>query len=78
MALDFKRAAIGYHSGSVKMADIFIIEVIKRSSQLDTSNLQPSIQRLLQKISLLPKEKDVSKKAEDSLLYSTIFLSFAK
>lgn len=78
MALDLKRVAIGYHSGSTKMADIFLQEVLKLEQQLDIESLSPTIKKLVTYVELLPNEKNVNKRAENALLYSTLFLSFSK
>ena len=78
MALDLKRVAIGYHSGSIKMADRFLQEALKRKQQVDLSSLPPVMKKLLKKMDTLPQEENIQKRAEDALLYSTLFLSFAK
>ena len=78
MAVDLKRVAIGYHSGSVRMADRFLQEVMQRIELLQYSSLSSSMKKLLKKIEKLPKEKNIDKRAEDALLYSTLFLSFSK
>ena len=46
MALDLKRVAIGYHSGSITMADIFFKEVVKREHQLDFESLTPTKKKI--------------------------------
>ncbi len=78
IALDLKRVAIGYHSGSIQMADRFLQEVIKREKQLDFLSLSQTMKKLVKKVEKLSEEKDFKKRAEDALLYSTLFLSFSK
>ena len=78
LALDLKRVAIGYHSGSHKMADRFLQEVLKRKTQLDFTSLSETIQRLTDKLDLLAKEQNLQKRADHALTYSTIFLSLVK
>jgi hypothetical protein len=78
MALDLKRVAIGYHSGSIIMADRFLQEVITRKSQLDMSSLSHGLQKVLEKVDLLDSEQNHTKRAEDALTFSTIFLSLSK
>lgn len=77
MAMDLKRAAIGYHRGSNSMADRFLAEAIKRREDVDASTIKPYIQKLLLKIDTLSLERDIKKRAEDALMYSTLFQNAA-
>ena len=76
LALDLKRVALGYFRGSDDMAERFLIEALKRKSELDDKNLKPYLVNLLGKIENLKKEKR-DRAAEDALLYSTIFQNAA-
>lgn len=78
IALDLKRIAIGYHSGSTKMADRFLEEVGKRKVLLDYSSLQPTVKKLVINLDQLAKEKNIQKRADDALMYSTLFISYSK
>jgi hypothetical protein len=72
LAMDLKRAALGYSRGSILMADRFLQEALKRRSELNSENLKPYLVTFLDKIKELKKEEK-DKVAEDALLYSTIF-----
>ncbi|HZQ29737.1 MAG TPA: hypothetical protein VFA93_01495 [Patescibacteria group bacterium] len=72
LALDLKRAAIGYFRGSTTMSEIFFEEAIKRRKELENSSLKPYLIKLLKNMENLKKEKN-DRAAEDALLYSTIF-----
>lgn len=72
LAMDLKRVAVGYHRGSEAMADKFFEEALKRKEEIDTKNIKPYLNKFLDKIENLKKEKR-DRAAEDALLYSTIF-----
>lgn len=77
ISLDLKRAAIGFHSNSQKMAERFLQESIKRIERIDTSALPQTLRKTIltasQKLSTPTATTD-----EDALTYSTILLSFSK
>ena len=73
LAMDLKRVALGYHRGSNKMADKFLEEAMKRKDEIHQNDVKPYIFDLLSKLELLNSERDILKRAEDSLLYSTLF-----
>lgn len=77
LALDLWRVALGYHRGSNKMAERFYEEALKRKAEIDTSKIKPYVKTLLDKIELLQLEKDDMQRAEDALMYSTIFQNAA-
>ncbi len=66
LSLDLKRAALGLNRGSIKMADRFFEEALKRRDEIDLKNVKLYIARFLKNIEKI-KDK------EDALLYSTIF-----
>jgi hypothetical protein len=72
LAMDLKRAALGYFRGSVPMAKRFFLEALKRRAELDEKEVKPYLLKLLSKMDGLEKEK-AEKAAEDALFYSTIF-----
>ena len=72
LALDLKRVALGYHRGSIIMADKFFQEAIKRRNELDNGDLKPYLVKLLNDMEKLRIENK-SKAADDALFYSTIF-----
>jgi hypothetical protein len=50
LALDLRRVAIGYQRGSVKMAERFLDEALKRESEVDRTTIKPYLQNLLMKV----------------------------
>lgn len=72
LAMDLKRVALGYHRGSVTTADRFLKEALKRKEEIDTTLVKPYVKKLLDKLDVFAKEKDIMRKAEDALMYSTL------
>lgn len=76
LAMDLKRMAIGYYRGSDKMANRFKIEAFNRMNEIDISNVQPYIKKILIDMN---KELNISDKktiAEYSLMYSTLLQNY--
>lgn len=73
MAMDLKRVALGYHRGSVQMAERFLREALKRREEIDQKSLKPYVKKLLSELDTMIQEKDQQKIAEDALMYSTLF-----
>lgn len=73
LALDLRRVALGYHRGSMKMADRFLEEAMKRTEEAKTLSMQNYLVRLLSAVDQIKEEKNISKKAEDALMFSTLF-----
>ena len=73
LALDLRRVAQGYFRGSTAMADRFLEEALKRKQEAGSLNLKPYIKKLLLKVEQLQFEKEEKQKAEDALMYSTLF-----
>jgi len=69
MAMDLKRAALGFYRGSDAMADRFFAEALKRRDEINQEELKPYLAKFLQGMERIKAEKG----AEDALLYSTIF-----
>lgn len=76
LAMDLKRAALGYYKGSIKMADRFSEEAIKRKNEVDLSNVKPYVGRLLDKMEEALKKSNKKDAAEDLLMYSTLFQNY--
>jgi hypothetical protein len=72
LAMDLKRAALGYFRGSIVMAERFSQEALKRKNELDYKTLKSYLIVFLSKIELIKNEKP-DKAADDALFYSTIF-----
>lgn len=77
LAMDLKRVALNCHNGSTATARRFLEEAIKRRKEIDLSTVKPYIKKLLNNLDLIVKEKDPQKKAEDALMYSTLFQNAA-
>lgn len=77
IAMDLKRVALGYHNGSLNTAKRFFEEVLKRRDEIDQSLIEPYVKKLLSKLESLKSENDNQKKAEDALMYSTLFQNAA-
>ncbi|HJX50761.1 hypothetical protein A2Y99_05310 [Candidatus Gottesmanbacteria bacterium RBG_13_37_7] len=75
LALDLKRAALGFYRGSYVMAERFLHEAITRKKEYKNINLQPYIVKILNQIEELkvqPKEEI----AEQALMYSTLIQNY--
>lgn len=77
LAMDLSRVALGYYHGSNKTAERFLYEALKRREELDQTSLKPYLRKLLSKLDSLVDEDDQGKKAEDALMYSTLFQNAA-
>lgn len=77
LAMDLKRASLGYHRGSLKMGLRFLQEALKRKDQIERAKVKPYINQLLDRLDDLFIEKDHQKVAEDTLMYSTLFQNAA-
>jgi hypothetical protein len=69
LAMDLKRAALGFYRGSDVMAERFFAEALKRRDEVDQREIKPYLSKFLQGLEKIKIEKG----AEDALLYSTIF-----
>jgi len=77
LAMDLKRVALGFHRGSMSVAERFIKEALKRKGELDVKSLEPYVQKLIFKMEKSLKDSDNQKRAEDALMYSTLFQNAA-
>jgi hypothetical protein len=76
LAMDLRRVAIGYHRGSLKMAERFFAEAVKRTQEIDATQEKPYIQKFLEKITL-DSGQSPQERAEELLLYSILFQNAA-
>lgn len=76
LAMDLKRAALGYYRNSNRVADIFLQEAIKRKKEINLKEVKPYIKKLLEDLDKI-LSKDSYAKAEDALMYSTLFQNAA-
>jgi hypothetical protein len=72
LSMDLKRVALGLHRGSNLMAERFFKEALKRRDEVDLKTVKPYLVKLLKELENIKKETN-ARKAEDALLYSTIF-----
>jgi len=72
LAMDLRRAALGYHRGSLGMAKRFWIEALKRREEIDMDLLKPYVRRCLMKL-----DDNNRVDAEDMLMYSILFQNAA-
>lgn len=77
LAMDLLRMAVGLQRGSIKMADRFREEALKREEELKSENINQYLKILIQKSELVLKSNS-DRAAEDALMYSTLFQNFAK
>ena len=59
------------------MADRFLAEALARRNEADSLELKPYLIKLLKKLEKLETETDNKQKAEDALMYSTLFQNAA-
>jgi hypothetical protein len=78
IALDLKRVAIGTQAHSLKMSERFLQEVFKRRKMLVEAELSEPIKSSLNHMEMKLFDKNSTRLAEDALMFSNIFLSFAK
>lgn len=76
LAMDLRRVALGYHRGSVAMADRFYREALLRKREIDMADIKPYLRRLLESLDGL-SSKDTDRRAEDMLTYSVLFQNAA-
>lgn len=77
IAMDLERVAMGYQRGSITMADRFLKEALTRRSEIDKNKVRLHIKKLMDALDKIIEEKDIQKKAEDALMYSTLFQNAA-
>ena len=72
LSMDLKRIAIGYHRGSVFMAQRFFQEALRRKSEIDEKSIKPYVKKILNNLGQLSSQKDTKDIAENALMYSTL------
>lgn len=78
LSMDLMRVALGYQGNSIKMAERFSEESLKRISEINKSSVRPYFAKILDKIPHTLASSDTEKKAEDSLMYSTLCKNYAR
>lgn len=74
LSMDLLRVAVGLNRGSIKMAETFQKEALKRKSEVQVNLLKPYMQKILSNIGNLPKNNEG--KAELALMYSTLIRNY--
>jgi hypothetical protein len=77
LAMDLRRAALGYHRGSNLMAERFFDEALKRKKEVDMLMVKPYVRKLLNRIEGIKLQKKTGRIAEDALLYSILLQNAA-
>jgi len=77
LAMDLKRIALAYHSGSNETAERFITEANKRKSEIDKNLIKPYLLKHISSLNNVFKRDDKLHLAEDALTYSQIFQNYA-
>lgn len=77
LAMDLKRVAMASYRNSEHVATRFIKESLMRKYELDKVATRPHIKLLLSRLDHTLAQKDSKKRAEDALMYSTLFQNAA-
>lgn len=78
LSQDLYRVAESSHRGSQKVAEVFIKEALKTKEEVDIETVKPYVKVLLQKLEDTLYQSDQKQKAEDALMYSTLFQNYAQ
>jgi hypothetical protein len=73
LAMDLKRAALGFYRGSDVMAERFVKEALKREKEINFKSTRPYIKNICGKLKKCLAKKDKKDAAEDLLMYSALF-----
>ncbi|EKE21149.1 MAG: hypothetical protein ACD_7C00334G0003 [uncultured bacterium] len=73
MAMDLKRAALGYHNNSLKMAERFREEALVRKREINLKEVKPYLRLILQKTEKINKNS-----SEDALMLSTLIQNYTR
>lgn len=74
MALDLKRASLGFARGSNAVGERFLSEALKRRSEINTSQIPNYLENILSLLEHTTWEH--KKNSEDLLMYSTLLLNY--
>ena len=78
LSMDLLRVALGYHKGSIKMAERFSEEAQKRIAEIEKSKVKPYFAKILNSLPSELSKKDRLEIAENALMYSTLCRNYAK
>jgi hypothetical protein len=71
LASDLKRVSLGFYRGSDSMARRFLVEALKRKSEVDIKLTAPYINKILSKL-------DEKIDAENALMFSTLIQNYTQ
>ncbi|MBI3577525.1 hypothetical protein HY086_05805 [Candidatus Gottesmanbacteria bacterium] len=77
LAMDLKRVSLGLQRKSFVMADRFSQEALQRKSEIDASTVKPYMRKILENLDSVLSQRDVDRKAEATLMYSTLIGNYA-
>lgn len=77
LAMDLKRVALGLHRGSYAMANRFTQEALARKREVNKKSIKDYVVQLLDDMELSLTKANNERKAEDALMYSTLFQNAA-
>lgn len=78
LSMDLIRVAIGYHRGSNRMAERFVMEIKKREEGIMVEDIKPYMRKILRSMFLAINNTNCEKVAEDSLMYSTLIRNYCQ
>lgn len=78
LSMDLLRVALGLHRGSDKMAERFTTEALKRKREVNLEVLKPYFKKVMKKLEKSLTSEDKFKKAEDTLMYSTLVRNYCQ
>lgn len=78
LSMDLLRVALGYHKGSIKMANRFSRESLQRIKEINTTDIKPYFIKILSSIKKSLTYISEDRIAEDALMYSTLCRNYAK
>lgn len=76
LSMDLLRVALGLNRGSIKMAERFEQEALKRKSEVQLNLLKPYMRNIIQNLDALAKNNNNDYKAEYALMYSTLIRNY--
>ena len=77
LSMDLMRVALGYHKGSIKMAERFSEEALLRKKEINISKIKPYFVKILNKLPEELSDKNHIKVAENALMYSVICKNYS-
>lgn len=76
ISADLKRIAQAYQNNSTDTAERFIQEVLETQKEINTSEVEPYIQKIIKRLDRILTNSNSEELAEDALTYSTILQNY--